>query len=221
MPGFGGTRELPRSELSFAGYGSWAARFLESLGIGDVALVAGHSFGGGVATQFAHDHPGRCGSLLLANAIGSPVWELFAEEVHTMAARPVWDWGRHLGRELWAAPGFFRMVPAIVENLVPNLMSNPLALWRIGEFIRRADLSGELAVLAARGLPVEVLWSDRDGLVPRSAFDEIRRAVGVEGTVVEGPHSWLLANAGPFGEAAVRCLVDAGVVGASQLRPAL
>ena len=54
-----------------------------------------------------------------------------------------------------------------------------------------------------------VAWSDRDGLVPRSAFDDLRRAAGVEGVVVEGSHAWLIADPEGFGELAISALVDA------------
>ena len=63
-----------------------------------------------------------------------------------------------------------------------------------------------------------VAWSDRDGLVPRSAFDDLRRAAGVDGVVVEGSHAWLIADPGRFGELAISALVDARP-GAGRARP--
>ena len=59
-------------------------RFLDAVGQKEVALVAGHSFGGGVATAFTYEQPWRVSALLLANAIGSPTWALFPNEVRTM-----------------------------------------------------------------------------------------------------------------------------------------
>jgi pimeloyl-ACP methyl ester carboxylesterase len=210
LPGFGGTRELPGAERSFPGYAGWVGRFLDAAGIDQVGLVVGHSFGGGVATQFAHDAGGRARSLLLANAIGSPVWSIREAEVRTMIERPVWDWGRHLGTDLLHGPGMLRILPPIVEDVLPNLLTNPLGFWRTGQFIRRADLLDALDGLRRRGLPIEVLWSDRDRLVPRSAFDAVREAAGVDGRVVEGPHAWLVGDPVPLGEAALHCLVAAG-----------
>ncbi len=80
---------------------------------------------------------------------------------------------------------------------------------RTGEFIRKADLVAEVREIAARGIPVTIAWSDRDGLVPRSAFDDLRRAAGVEGVVVEGSHAWLISAPDRFGELAISALVDA------------
>jgi len=213
LPGFGGTAELPAPERSFAGYAAWVGRYLDVQGLDAVGLVAGHSFGGGVATAFTHDHPRRVRALLLANAIGSPAWVTTAGAVRTMAQRPIWDWGRHLGTDLLHSPGMLRHVPAIVEDLVPNVVHHPLSFWRTGSFIRSADLVGELRVIAGRGHTVQVVWSDRDRLVPRAAFDDLRRAAGVPGLVVEGSHSWLIGDPGHFGDAALFALVDAGLVG--------
>ena len=106
-----------------------------------------------------------------------------------------------------------RHVPSIMEDLVPNVVHHALSFWRTGSFIRRADLVGELGVIAGRGHVVHVVWSDRDRLVPRAAFDDLRRAAGVPGLVVEGSHSWLIGDPGHFGDAALFALVDAGIVG--------
>jgi pimeloyl-ACP methyl ester carboxylesterase len=211
LPGFGGSRGLPSSQRSFAGYAAWVGRFLDAVGIDQVDLVVGHSFGGGVATQFTHDVPTRAASLYLANAIGSPTWSSHADRVRTMAQRPVWDWGRHLSTDLMRSPALIRVLPSVLSDIVPTIMQNPVAMWQTGDFIRRADLVAELEEVHRRGTPVSVVWSDRDRLVPRSAFDDLRHAAGVEGTVVEGSHGWLLAHPARFGELAIPLL--------AQLRP--
>ncbi len=219
LPGFGGTRELDAAARTFEGYGRWVGHFLDAVGEGEVALAAGHSFGGGVATAFVHDQPERASSLLLANAIGSPTWALFPNEVRTMMQRPFWDWGRHFGTDLLSSPRLVRLLPALLFDFVPNLLENPLGMLRTGEFIRRADLVGEVRSIAARGIPVAVAWSDRDGLVPRSAFDELRQAAGVDGVVVEGAHAWLIADPTGFGELVISALVDSGALTARSAPP--
>ncbi|HEX3840185.1 MAG TPA: alpha/beta hydrolase [Acidimicrobiales bacterium] len=212
MPGFGGTRELPGEQRSFTGYAAWVGRFLDAVGESRVALVAGHSFGGGVSTAFVHDHPGRAMSLLLANAIGGPTWASSADQIRTMTQRPVWDWGRYFGTDLLQSPHLIRILPTLLEDFIPNLMQNPLGMFRTGAFIRRADLLKELRTIRGRHTPVWVAWSDRDGLVPRAAFDEVRRAAGVEGVVVDGSHTWLIADPDRFGELAIHALVDSGAL---------
>src|SRR5580692_1169819 len=80
LPGFGGTKELDPDQRTFSGYARWVAKFLDAVGQEHVAVAAGHSFGGGVATAFVYDHPQRASALLLVNAIGSPTWALFPNE---------------------------------------------------------------------------------------------------------------------------------------------
>src|SRR6476661_8871016 len=65
MPGFGGTHDLPKQQFSIGGYARWLANLLEALELDEPAVVVGHSFGGGVAIRFAHDHPRRVRSLVL------------------------------------------------------------------------------------------------------------------------------------------------------------
>src|SRR3954467_11863273 len=42
-PRFGGTADLPASQMSFAGYAHWAAEFLESVGVTEPVFLVGHS----------------------------------------------------------------------------------------------------------------------------------------------------------------------------------
>jgi pimeloyl-ACP methyl ester carboxylesterase len=212
LPGFGGTRELEAEQRTFAGYAGWVGQFLDAVGEDVAALVAGHSFGGGVGTAFTYEEPWRVSSLLLANAVGSPTWALFPNEVRTMVQRPFWDWGRHFSTDLFTSPGSLRLLPMLLEDFIPNLVGNPLGMFRTGEFIRRADLVREVRAIARWGIPVTVAWSDRDRLVPRSAFDELRHAAGVDGVVVEGAHAWLIADPASFGELAISALVDSAAL---------
>ena len=129
-----------------------------------------------------------------------------------MMQRPVWDWGRHMGTDLLHSPKLVRVLPTLLEDFIPNLLDNPLGMFRTGEFIRRADLVREVRAIAEGGIPVTVAWSDRDRLVSRSAFDELRHAAGVDGIVIEGSHTWLIAEPHRFGELAISSLVDSGAL---------
>ena len=140
-----------------------------------------------------------------------------------MVQRPFWDWGRHFSTDLLHSPHLLRLLPTLLEDFIPNLLGNPLGMFRTGEFIRRADLVHEVRAIAERGIPVTVAWSDRDRLVPRSAFDELRHAAGVDGVVIEGAHAWLIADPAAFGELAISALVDSGALTPDRpphLRPA-
>ena len=199
LPGFGGTGPLPSSEFSLGGYAAWVDALLDSLDITERAVIVGHSFGGGVAIRLAHDHPDRARSLVLVNSIGGSAWRS-GSGITSIAERPLWDWGLHFPADVWPIRQATRVLPVIAEDLVPNLLRNPRSLVKVAGLARRADLRAELETLRDRGMPVTIIWAERDGVIPRESFEALCVASGVEGTVVEGSHSWLLADPEQFGE---------------------
>jgi len=199
MPGFGGTHDLPKAEFSMAGYGRWVADLLVALDVDEPVVLVGHSFGGGVAIRFAHDHPKLVRSLVLVNSVGGSSWRK-GQVVRSIAERPLWDWGLHFPSDVWPFRQATRVLPVLVEDFVPNLLRNPRAIARVANLARRADLRTELEDLRKRSLPITILWGSRDGIIPRESFEALCVAAGVEGTVVDGSHSWLLADPQQFGE---------------------
>ncbi len=199
MPGFGGTAQLPGGQRSVTGYASWVAQFLDALGIDEPVLVLGHSFGGGVATSFAHDHPDRVRYLVLLNSVGDArafaanvvnhITELDRRDLLT----PV------LAAARQSVDGLATM--ALVQRVfIENVVRQPQAVLRAGWLAATADLTREMKALAERQLPVLLLWSDQDGVIPLSAFDTFCATFGTDGHVVHGGHSWLLADPDVFGE---------------------
>ena len=189
LPGFGGTAELAGREFSFAGYAGWVDRFCDVVEVEGPVVCVGHSFGGGVAIRFAHDFPARVARLVLVNSVGA-----------AMVGRSLVSWGRHFPGEGLSLPGLTRVVPVVLEDAVPNLLRNPLAVLRVANLVRRADLAAELEELKRRRLPVAVLWGDHDRIIPRSAFEAVCEALGSAGEVVGGNHSWLLSDPDTFGD---------------------
>jgi UTP:GlnB (protein PII) uridylyltransferase len=57
-----------------------------------------------------------------------------------------------------------------------------------------------MAELKALGVPVLALTSERDRLIPRSAFETVCETVGADAKVVSGGHAWLLVDPDLFGE---------------------
>lgn len=189
LPGFGGTPDLPRSEFSFAGYAAWMDAFLDAIGVDEPVFLVGHSFGGAVSIKLAHDFPERVRTLVLVNSLGG-----------AMHGRPLWDWGIHFPLDVKDVRKFRRVVPVVVEDALGNVVRNPRAMWKVTHLARQADLTPELEELRERELPVVVLWGRNDGVIPRASFDALCTAIGAEGEVVDGAHSWLLADPDAFGE---------------------
>jgi pimeloyl-ACP methyl ester carboxylesterase/predicted amino acid-binding ACT domain protein len=188
MPGFGGTADLPAERMTIGGYAAWVDAFMAEVGIDGAALVIGHSFGGGVAIELAHTYPDRVGYLVLLNSVGG------------VTDRPPWQWVIHFARELRPTCGTIEAMVAMRDDLVANLLRNPIGLLRAGQVARTADLRAELSELRRRELPVLALTTEGDGVIPQAAFEALCRAVGTEGHVVSGRHSWLLADPDTFGE---------------------
>jgi pimeloyl-ACP methyl ester carboxylesterase len=214
QPGFGGAASLPGEDCNFRGYARWAAEFLETTDVDEPVMVVGHSFGGGVAIQFAHDYPDRVRGVVTCNGVGGFPWS-GPDGATAAPQRPLWEWGRHLGADLFALPTLTRVLPALLGEAVPNLLHNPIGMWRVGEFVRKAYLLDEIAHVAEQGTPVTVVWSDRDRLVPHAGFAALCRSAQVTGEVVPGTHSWLIADPQRFADIVLRATVDAGVVEAT------
>jgi pimeloyl-ACP methyl ester carboxylesterase len=200
LPGFGGTGDLPKDNLNLAGYAAWVGEFLDAVGATEPLIVVGHSFGGGVAIQVAHDLPARVQSLVLVNSIGGAAWGGAGGTVRKLAERPLWDWGIHFPSDLLPVPQLTKVLPVVLGDAVPNMLRNPGAMWRVAQVARTADLTAELEELKGRGLPVVVLWGERDRIIPKASFDALCQASGSQGEVVSGNHSWLLADPDAFGE---------------------
>lgn len=202
MPGFGGTAELPRDQFSLVGYAAWVAHFLDAIGVSEKVTVVGHSFGGGVAIQFAHDATRQVSRLVLVNSIGGSVWrtDRRGRDRH-MRDRPVWDWGLHLPAEAFSLRELTRIAPVIAADAVPNAVLHPRSLWRIGGLARSADLTDELDDLRKRRLPVVILWGRNDNVLPEACLESLRAALGnPDVRTVDGSHGWLLSSPGQFAE---------------------
>lgn len=188
MPSFGGTADLPAQSMDLAAYADWVVDFMAEVDIGEPALLIGHSFGGGVATTLAHARPELVRYLVLLNAVGG------------VTARSPWSWAVGFARELWPVPQGVEMALAMRDDLVTNLIRNPIGLLRAGRLAQEANLTRELAEVRAAGVPVLVLTSEGDEVIPRAAFEALCGAIGAEGRVVPGRHSWLLAEPDRFSD---------------------
>lgn len=200
LPGFGDTAELPNAEVSLPGYARWLDSFMAAVGIDAPATMVGHSFGGGVAIQTAHDWPQRVARLILVNSIGGSAWRGGAV-VRSMRERPLWDWGLHLPADVLPLRQLRRVVPVILADALPNLLRHPRTIQRVAHLARTADMTAQLEELKRRRLPVVILWGQKDTVIPRASVESLRAALGDPRVItVPGNHTWLLADPQGFGE---------------------
>jgi pimeloyl-ACP methyl ester carboxylesterase len=221
LPGCGGTAGLPAAELSLAGYACWVADFMQAVGIEEPVTLIGHSFGGGVAIRTAHDAPARIARLVLVNSIGGSAWTDGKGVLRTIAERPWWDWGLHLREDVLPLRQITRVLPVITEDLLPNLLHDPAAIWRAARIARNADLTAELEELKRRRLPVVIVWSKDDNVIPRASLVTLRTALGDPQLItVPGSHSWVISDPQAFGEVITNLLtVPAELDPSPVLRP--
>lgn len=220
LPGGGGTAGLPAAELSLPGYAAWVAEFIQVVVAEPVTLI-GHSFGGGVAIRTAHDAPSGVARLVLVNSIGGSAWTDGKGVIRAIAERPWWDWGLHLREDVLPLRQITRVLPVITEDLLPNLLHDPGAIWRAAKIARTADLTAELEELKRRRLPVVIVWSKDDNVIPRASLATLRAALGEpELVTVPGNHSWVISDPQMFGEVITNLItLPPGIDEAVSLRP--
>jgi pimeloyl-ACP methyl ester carboxylesterase len=206
LPGFGASTDLPINHVSFHDYASALHKFLIAVegehapehARPEPVHVIGHSFGGAVAVQLAHDDPDLVRSLMLVNAASGSVWHRVGDEVRLVADRPAWDWGLHLLSEF--PLGNFPGTPVtVLRDLAHNLWRHPVSISLVAHLIRRSDLHTELGIIAAKGVPVSVVWANGDRVVTRSEYEDQCVAACCVGTEVRGNHGWLLNDPQAFG----------------------
>ena len=195
LPSFGGTADLPVAEMNLDGYARWVSSFVAEVGIDEPAVLIGHSFGGGVALKLAALNPGVVSYLVLLNAVGG------------VSRRQPWELLAGFGRELWPPTTTVDLARAVRSDLMPNLLGNPCGLVRCADIAWRADLRREAEDVRSMGIPVLVLTGHSDGVIPRGAFESLCNAIGADGRVVEGGHSWMLADPDSF-SAAIGTVID-------------
>lgn len=200
LPGFGGTAPFA-GEPDIRAYAVWVREFVAAVGIDEPFVLVGHSFGGGVGIQFAHDNDGRVAHLILVNSVGGAV-----RQNSRGVVRQIRDRTLHRRSESARTPS---AVPRIIREAVPNIFRNPTAVMQVANLARTADLGAELAELRDRLLQVSIAWSDDDVVIPSSALNALRTALGEPPCVtVSGRHGWLIDQPRLFADVVADVLAE-------------
>lgn len=192
--------DLPRSGRSRA----WCAsnpeaiadglsRLLDEKGIAR-CLVAGHSFGGLAAIELAARWPKRVSGLVLASspALGlTPQLKLFVEARATGLLMPLIS---RLPMPRRAVSAYFQLLWGDRSKLTPrhvDIYMEALSAFEVwpGMLEAAQAIAGyrlPIDVLRSSGVPMSVLWGDRDRLVPIAQGEQLARALSVELQVLRG-----------------------------------
>jgi len=199
MPGFAGSTALPWDQLHMATFSDTLAHLMDHLGI-DRALVLGHSMGGAIATQFAHDHPQRTIGMVYRDGVATSSWK----ERHGILKAILAPVSPDLGDAADIAWGFLRDVPdmlagrisAWVSTAAPDIRQNarnlldtaPVAAMLLG-----TDLTPLVENLRRMPeLPMLAMWGRLDRLVPLRTGEEFAEIAGRPLQKLWGGHSWMI-----------------------------
>jgi pimeloyl-ACP methyl ester carboxylesterase len=177
-----GLSAKPRADYSVGGYANGMRDLLTLLGI-DSATVVGHSFGGGVAMQFAYQYPERTERLVLVGSGG------LGPDV-TPAIRAITTPGFHHVMGVLSAPGLRHVTTATMRLLartgvtqlrdldevadIYDSFKDPHTRAAIRHVVRAVvDWKGQIVTMADRAylteaMPMCVVWGADDLVIPVS-----------------------------------------------------
>jgi pimeloyl-ACP methyl ester carboxylesterase len=200
-----GRSAKPRADYSVGGYANGMRDLLTVLGI-DKVTVVGHSFGGGVAMQFAYQFPERTERLVLVapGGLGPDV---------APAIRAITLPGFHQAMGLVTLPGVRHLTTAGLRALSATGISRVRDLDEVAEIIdsfkdpraRRAirhvvsavvDWRGQIITMVDRAylteaMPMCVIWGTEDAVIP------VEHA-GIAAEFAPAATVEVIANAGHF-----------------------
>jgi pimeloyl-ACP methyl ester carboxylesterase len=200
-----GESDKPRADYSVGGYANGMRDLLTVLGIDRVSVV-GHSFGGGVAMQFAYQFPERTERLILVGSGG------LGPEV-TPAIRAITTPGFHQAMGLLTLPGVRHVGTAGMRALaatgvraardlteladIYDSFKDPRTRAAIRHVVRAVvDWRGQIVTMSDRAylteaMPMCVVWGRNDQVIP------VRHA-GNAAALAPSARVEIIPNAGHF-----------------------
>lgn len=183
LPGFGLTGPFPDGDYRMAHYSAFLANVLDLLQV-PRAVVAGNSFGGQLAWQFALDHPQRVERLVLVDAAGYP---------RNATSIPI---GFRLAQIPALAPLMDNLLPrAMIEASLRNVYGDPgqvsdelidryyeLTLragnrQALRQRFTQADGGSGYTRIAELKVPTLIIWGGRDQLIPPVNAERFQRDI--------------------------------------------
>ncbi|MCW2749248.1 MAG: hypothetical protein JWR83_358 [Aeromicrobium sp.] len=180
-----GESDKPDADYSLGGYANGMRDLLTILGI-DKVTVVGHSFGGGVAMQFAYQFPDRTERVILVSTGGlgkevtplirfltvpgsgaalaaltfRPWRPLVAGAMRSMSKLPI-----SATRDLDEVARIYESLADPAQRTAVQRVTSHVLNWR-GQFVTMTDRS-----YLARLMPVLVIWGRQDMVIPSSHAD--------------------------------------------------
>ncbi|MCW2762805.1 MAG: hsaD 3 [Marmoricola sp.] len=200
-----GVSAKPRADYSVGGFANGMRDLLTVLNI-DRVTVVGHSFGGGIAMQFAYQFPERTDRMILVapGGLGPEVSRFIRavtlpgfHQVMGVATLPVI---RQVGKAGLRAMSRSRITSARDLGEVADIyesFKDPHARAAIRHVVRSVvDMKGQIVTMVDRAyltqaMPMLVIWGTDDAVIPATHAENVARIA--PGAVVE-----VLPNSGHF-----------------------
>ena len=190
LPGFGLTGPMPDGNYQLTRYVDFLVALLDQLGVKQ-AVVAGNSFGGGLAWKLAVDHPQRVAKLVLIDAAGYP---------YDPTSVPI---GFKVAQISWLRPVMENVLPrSMIESSVRNVYGDPAKVTpelidryfeltlragnrhALGERFRQSPGGQYAAEIPSVKQPTLILWGGQDRLIPPDNADHFQRDIAGSRLVV-------------------------------------
>jgi len=190
LPGFGLTGPMPDGNYQLTHYVEVLVALLDQLGV-QQAVVAGNSFGGGLAWKLAVDHPERVSKLVLVDAAGYP---------YDPTSVPI---GFKVAQIPWLRPVMENVLPrGMIESSVRNVYGDPSRITpdlidryfeltlragnrhALGERFRQSPGGQYAAQIPSVKQPTLILWGGQDRLIPPDNADHFQRDIAGSRLVV-------------------------------------
>ena len=196
-----GASDKPRADYTLGGYANGMRDLLALLGI-DRVTVVGHSFGGGIAMQFAYQFPQYTERLMLVapGGFGRSVNPLLrgltlpgsGSVLAVAASPPILAAVRFVGERAHSAhlPGSADVLGALSVLAGKHDAAERDAFLHVLRAV--VDWRGQVVTMTDRAylalnMPTCVMWGDNDSVLPVSQVEVARRAIpGVRIDVVPG-----------------------------------
>lgn len=175
-----GASDKPRADYSVGGYANGMRDLLTVLGI-DRATVVGHSFGGGIAMQFAYQFPERCDRLVLVSSGGlgpevSPLIRAITTpgfpQAMALLTLPGVRHAGSLGLRALAATGLRSLRDLGEAADVYDSFRDPHTRAAIRHVVRAVvDWKGQIVTMSDRAylteaMPLCIVWGRDDRVIP-------------------------------------------------------
>ena len=217
LPGFGAS-EMPRDEISIAGYGKTVEMLCDELDLGQVVVV-GHSMGGFTGAEFAIQYPQRVERLVLEAAAGISTNDLRREPLlaGARAVAAIMARGAAMSRPFATRPRL-RHLALQVAIRHPSRIPADFA-WELIEHSGREGFEPALKAILTYDFrdrlsqikcPTLIVWGSDDMLVPRKDADEYERVIPNSRKVVfeDTGHSPMMERPQTFNDCLVEFLAE-------------